>query len=167
MDINAAIQFQLQRSHDRVRQCIADLSAEEARRSPSPRLAPVVWQVGHLAFYDAQYAERAGVADAVPAIPEDYERLFEAGTGGQAAYPPIDHVWDVFDRMHAALQRIAAGGDLAKPVEGQLYKDVGGMLVFASTHRTYHIGKIATLRALLDKPVLFGPPSPAQNAPRR
>ncbi len=167
MDITAAIQFQLQRSHERVRQCIADLSPEEARRSPSPRLSPVVWQVGHLAFYDAQYAERAGVSDGVPVIPGDYEQLFKAGTGGQAAYPPIDHVWNVFDRMHAALQRIAAGGDLAKPVEGQLYKDVGGMLMFASTHRTYHIGKMATLRALLDKPVLFGAPSPARDATRR
>lgn len=167
MDINAAIQFQLQRSHERVQQCIADLSSEEARRSPILRLSPVVWQVGHLAFYDAQYAERAGVSDAVPVIPEDYEQLFKAGTGGQAAYPPIDHVWRVFDRMHAALQRIAVSGDLAKPVEGQLYKDVGGMLMFASAHRTYHIGKMATLRALLDKPVLFGPPSPAQDATRR
>jgi hypothetical protein len=27
--------------------------------------------------------------------------------------------------------------------------------------------KMATLRALLDKPVLFGPPSPAQDATRR
>lgn len=167
MDINAAIQFQLQRSHERVQQCIADLSSEEARRSPILRLSPVVWQVGHLAFYDAQYAERAGVSDPVPVIPEDYEQLFKAGTGGQAAYPPIDHVWRVFDRMHAALQRIAVSGDLAKPVEGQLYKDVGGMLMFASAHRTYHIGKMATLRALLDKPVLFGPPSPAQDTTRR
>lgn len=167
MDINAAIQFQLQRSHERVQQCIADLSLEEARRSPTPRLAPVVWQVGHLAFYDAQFAERAGVSDAMPVIPEDYEQLFKAGTGGQAAYPPIDHVWKVFDRMHAALRRIAVSGDLAKPVEGQLYKDVGGLLMFASAHRTYHIGKMATLRALLDKPVLFGPPSPTQDAMRR
>jgi DinB superfamily len=167
MDIDAAIQFQLQRSHERVQQCIADLSLEEARRSPIPRLSPVVWQVGHLAFYDAQYAERAGVSDAVPVIPKDYEQLFKAGTGGQAAYPPIDQVWKVFDRTHAVLQRIAASGDLAKPVEGQLYKDVGGMLMFASSHRTYHIGKLATLRALLDKPVLFGPPRPAQDATRR
>jgi DinB superfamily len=167
MDINAAIQFELQRSHKRVQQCIADLSLEEARRSPILRLSPVVWQVGHLAFYDALYAERAGVSDAVPVIPEDYERLFKAGTGGQAAYPSIDHVWNVFDRTHTALQRIAASGDLAKPVEGQPYKDVGGMLMFASAHRTYHIGKMTTLRALLDKPVLFGPPSPAQDATRR
>ena len=167
MDINAAIQFQLQRSHERVQQCIADLSLEEARRSPTPRLSPVVWQVGHLAFYDAQFAERAGVSDAMPVIPEDYEQLFKAGTGGQAAYPPIDHVWKVFDRTHAALRRIAVSGDLAKPVEGQLYKDVGGLLMFASAHRTYHIGKMATLRALLDKPVLFGPPSPTQDATRR
>lgn len=167
MDIHAAIQFQLQRSHERVQQCIADLSREEAHRSPIPRLSPVVWQVGHLAFYDALYAERAGVAHAVPAIPGDYERLFEAGTGGQAEYPPVDQVWKAFDRTHGALLEIAERADLAKPIEGQLYKDVGGMLMFACVHRTYHIGKMATLRALLDKPVLFGPPAPTRDATPR
>jgi hypothetical protein len=167
MDTTAAVQFQLQRSHERVRQCIADLARDEAHRSPAPRLSPVVWQIGHLAFYDALYADRAGVAQAVPAIPEDYERLFKAGTGGQAEYPPIDQVWKTFDRTHGALLHIAGSADLGTPVEGQMYKDIGGMLMFACVHRGYHIGKMATLRALLDKPVLFGPPSPAQDATRR
>lgn len=167
MDARAAVQFQLQRTHERVQQCLADLSADEARRSPLPLLSPVVWQVGHLTFYDALYAERAGLAHAVPEIPREYEGLFQAGTGGQAEYPPIDQVWKFFDRTHTALRAIAERGDLARPVEGQLYKDVGGMLIFACVHRTYHIGKMATLRALLDKPILFGPPSPAQDAARR
>ncbi len=160
MDLIGTIRFQMQRSHERVQQCIADLSAEEARRSPLVRLSPVVWQVGHLTFYDAFYAERAALAHAVPAIPADYERLFKAGTGGPAEYPPIDQVWKVFDRTNTALMRIAESTDLARPINGQLYKDVGGMLIFACVHRTYHIGKVATLRALLDKPVLFGPPRP-------
>lgn len=167
MDVRAAIQFQLRRTHERVQECIADLAPDEARRSPLPRLAPVVWQVGHVTFYDALYPERAGVAHAVPAIPKEYEQLFKAGTGGQAAYPPIDQVWKVFDRTNTALQAIAQSADLAKPVEGQLYTDVGSMLIFACVHRNYHIGKMATLRALLDKPVLFGPPSPAQDTARR
>jgi hypothetical protein len=167
MDVRTAIQFQLQRTHERVQQCLADLSADEARRSPLLRLSPVVWQVGHVTFYDALYVDRAGVGPAVPAIPNEYEQLFKAGTGGQAEYPPIDQVWKVFDRTNAALHAIAERGDLAQPVEGQLYKDVGSMLLFACVHRNYHIGKMATLRALLDKPVLFGPPSPAQGATRR
>jgi hypothetical protein len=167
VDARAAVQFQLQRTHERVQQCLSDLSADEARRSPLPHLSPVVWQVGHVTFYDALYAERAGVAYAVPAIPQEYELLFKAGTGGQADYPPIDQVWKVFDRTHTALRTIAERGDLARSVEGQLYKDVGGMLIFACVHRNYHIGKMATLRALLDKPVLIGPPGPAPDAVRR
>ena len=167
MDVRAAAQFQLQRTHERVQQCLADLSADEARRSPLLRLSPVVWQVGHVTFYDALYVDRAGVGPAVPAIPNEYEQLFKAGTGGQAEYPPIDQVWKVFDRTNAALQAIAQRGDLAKPVEGQLYTDVGGMLFFACVHRNYHIGKMATLRALLGKPILFGPPSAAQDTGRR
>ena len=167
MDVTAAIQFQLQRTHERVRQCLADLSADEARRSPLPRLSPVVWQVGHVTFYDALYAERAGVGRAMPAIPQEYEHLFKMGSGGETAYPPIDQVVKLFDSTNAALETIARTGDLARPVEGQLYKDVGGMLIFACVHRNYHIGKMATLRALLDKPILFGAPSPAQDATRR
>ena len=167
MDVNAAIQFELQRTHERVRQCLADLSAEEARRLPLPRLSPVVWQVGHLTFYDALYAERAGVEHGMPAIPRGYEQLFKVGTGGEAEYPPIDQVAKVFDGTHAALEAIARRADLAKPVEGQAYKDIGGMLIFACVHRTYHIGKMATLRALLNKPILFGPPGPAPDATRR
>ena len=169
MDVNAAIQFQLQRTHERVRQCLADLSAEEARRLPLPRLSPVVWQVGHLAFYDARYAERAGVGHGhgMPELPRQYEHLFKIGTGGEADYPPIDQVVEVFDGTNAALQAIGRSGDLAKPVEGELYKDIGGMLFFACIHRNYHIGKMATLRALLNKPILFGPPSPAPDATRR
>lgn len=169
MDVNGAIQFQLQRTHERVRQCLADLSAEEARRLPLPRLSPVVWQVGHLAFYDALYAERAGVGHGhgMPAIPPQYEQLFKVGTGGEKEYPPIDQVVKLFEGTNAALEAIARSGDLAKPIEGQLYKDVGGMLIFACVHRTYHIGKMATLRALLDKPILFGPPNPAPDATRR
>jgi DinB family protein len=167
MDVNAAIQFQLQRTHDRVRQCLADLSAEEARRLPLPRLSPVVWQVGHLTFYDALYAKGAGVGHGMPAFPLQYEHLFKVGTGGEAEYPPIEQVSKFFDGTNAALETIARSQNLAKPVEGELYQDVGGMLIFACIHRNYHIGKMATLRALLDKPILFGPPSPAPDATRR
>jgi hypothetical protein len=167
MDMKEAVQFQLKRSHERVQQCIADLAPDEAHRPPAPRLSPVVWQIGHLAFYDALFADRAGVGHAVPAIPEDYERLFTAGTGGPGEYPPIDQVWKTFDRTHGALLQIAGRVELSTPVEGQIYKDIGGMLMSACVHRAYHIGKMATLRALLDKPVLFGPPSPAQDASRR
>jgi DinB superfamily len=167
VDVNGAIRFQLQRTHERVQQCLADLSADEARRLPLPSLSPVIWQVGHLAFYDAQYAERAGVGEAMPAIPREYEQLFKMGTGGEAHYPPVDQVVQVFNHTNAALQSVAQSGNLAKPVEGQLYTDVGGMLFFACIHRNYHIGKMATLRALLGKPVLFGAPSPGQGTGRR
>ena len=164
MDFRTAIEFQLRRTHERVHQCLADLSAEEARRLPQPRLSPVVWQVGHLAFYDAKYADGAGVGHAMPAIPPEYGDLFKVGTGGEADYPSVDRVVTVFDGTNAALEAIARSGALDTPIEGQMYKDVGGMLMFACLHRNYHIGKMASLRALLNKPILFGAPAPAQSA---
>lgn len=162
MDLVAAVRLQLERSHERVGKCLADLSVAEARRAPLPALSPVVWQVGHIAFHDGQFARKAAAAGTVPA---EYEGLFKAGTGGEAAYPPIGQVWEVFDKTHATLLRIAQEADLATPVEGQMYTDIGGMLMFACVHRGYHIGKMTTLRALLDKPVLFGPPRPGSVRP--
>ena len=153
-DLVAMVRLQLQRSHERVQRCLADLSEEDAQRCPLPRLSPIVWQVGHLALYDGRAVQKAGT---VWTGPEAYERLFLAGTGGPAGYPPIWQVRETFDRTHSAILRIAEEADLARPVEGQMYTNVGGMLIFACVHRGYHIGKMTTLRALLDKPVLFGP----------
>jgi hypothetical protein len=153
MDIVTTVRSQLQVTHERVKRCLGDLSEEEARRSPLPRLSPVVWQVGHLAFVDALFAQKAGAAYT---IPKDYERLFKMGTGGQAEYPPVAHVGKTFDETHAMLLKVADSTDLAAPVESHAYTNIAGMLIFACYHRGYHVGKMTSLRALLEKPILFG-----------
>jgi hypothetical protein len=159
MDVNLEplVRIQLQRGYERVQKCLADISEEEARRSPLPRLAPVVWQVGHLAFYDSVFAERAGLSYSAP---PGFEQFFKAGTGGPADYPSLGQVWEAFDRGHSTLVEAARSADMTRPVEGPMYANVGEMLIYASVHRGYHIGKMTTLRALLNKPILFGAPPP-------
>jgi DinB family protein len=157
-DLPAIVRMQLQRGYERVQKCLADLSEDETRRSPFPRLAPVVWQVGHLTFYDSLFGQRAGRGRPAP---DGFEPLFKAGTGGPADYPPIGQVWEAFDRANSTLLEIAGIVDLTRPVEGPMYANVGEMLIYASVHRGYHIGKMTTLRALLNKPILFGPPPPS------
>jgi hypothetical protein len=86
--------------------------------------------------------------------------FFKAGTGGPADYPSLGQVWEAFDRGHSTLVEAARSADMTRPVEGPMYANVGEMLIYASVHRGYHIGKMTTLRALLNKPILFGAPPP-------
>lgn len=145
--------YGLTATHTRIHRCLADLTDEEARRSPMAGLAPIIWQVGHLAWADSNMAHRV---DGSSTAPDAYTDLFKTGTGGEAAYPPLAEVKEVLDRAQQSLEAAARAADPATPLEARNYSNVGEMLVFVSYHRGYHIGKMTTLRALLKKPRLFG-----------
>jgi uncharacterized damage-inducible protein DinB len=155
MDMAAMISQQIVGSRERLRRCLEDLTGDEARRVLAGGLSPVTWQVGHLAVVDATFVQRGGSAYAPP---PHYLDLFKMGSGGAADYPPLGEAWEAFDGAHQALLRVAAEADYRTPVEHRfrIYTNIGEMLIFACYHRGYHTGKIATLRALLGKPRLFG-----------
>lgn len=157
MDSRALLQQQLTVSHQILKHSLGDISDEEARRMPDPTLSPVIWQVGHLAWTNATFRQRSG-ASPTTALPANYPDLFKTGTGGQAAYPPLEAVMRVFDATHEDLMSAVAEARLEAPSESPrgVWKNVGEMLGFSNTHRWYHIGKINSLRALLRKPRLFG-----------
>ncbi|MDQ7849513.1 MAG: DinB family protein [Armatimonadota bacterium] len=137
----------------RIHRVLTDISEEDARARPQG-LAPIVWQVGHIALVDARALVRSGVAVEVPPA---FEPLFTAGSGGEADYPPLASVLPVLDRVNDRLRQLALEGDLARKVEGtHSYATAGEALLFLLYHRGYHIGKITTLRALLGKGRVFG-----------
>lgn len=153
MDIRDVLHYGLSTTHARVNRCLEDLTEEEARRSPAEGLSPVVWQVGHIALTDLTFAHRAGR----PAQePPGYAGLFQMGTGGETAYPPLHEIRQALIRAQQALQDVSRTADLDAAVDARSYSTVGEMLAFAIYHRGYHVGKITTLRALLQKPRLFG-----------
>jgi hypothetical protein len=88
-------------------------------------------------------------------VPLLYRELFKPGTGGPADYPPLAEVSAVFSGVHQAMLKVATGTDPATPVAfpTPAFSNCAGMLLFACQHRNYHIGKIATLRALLGRPL--------------
>ncbi|MDR7518073.1 MAG: DinB family protein [Armatimonadota bacterium] len=129
------------------------MNDDEARRSPTGGLSPIVWQTGHITLTDFGMARRAGD---LTSPPEGYTELFAPGTGGEAAYPPIASVSEAMERAHHVLEEVAKSADLDGPAESHNYATVGEMLIFAIYHRGYHIGKMTTLRALLGKKRLFG-----------
>lgn len=143
---------QLDTSYQRLKSALEGITEEEARRVLAGRLAPIVWQVGHLAVVDANYVNRGGGSYTVQ---PHYPDLFKPGTGGEADYPPLAEVWAAFTGAHQGLLKVAEQGDYSTPVEHPVraYTNAGGMLVYACFHRGYHVGKTATLRALLGKPL--------------
>ena len=157
MDTRSLIQNSLGASHQIVKQTLSEVSDEEARRMPDATLSPIVWQLGHLAVSNMNFIQRAGATSAT-ALPERYPGLFKTGTGGTADYPSLTEVVKAFDDSHDALMRVAAEVNLEAPNEGPrgLWSDVAGAFAFSNVHRWYHIGKVASLRALLGKPRLFG-----------
>jgi hypothetical protein len=160
MDDRALIQHQLARSHQIVKQCLGDVTETEARQLPEAKLAPVIWQVGHLAAANQNFIQRAG-ATSTAALPARYTDLFKTGTGGAADYPALSEVVKSFDETHEALVRTVAEARLETPIEvpagrPRVFTTFGEMFTFADAHRWYHIGKITSLRALLGKPRLFG-----------
>jgi DinB superfamily len=149
---------QLDLYHARLEMALGGITDEEARRVMTKPLAPVVWQIGHLAVVDTIYVQRGGGSYTVQ---PSYNDLFKPGTGGEAAYPPLGEVWAAFSGAHQALRALVDEVDLARPLQhpAGAYSNVGGMLLYACYHRGYHAGKIGTLRALLGKPLPVVPPA--------
>jgi hypothetical protein len=160
MDDRALLQYQLATSQQILKRCLGDITETDATALPEGILAPIVWQVGHLALTNRYFVERAGVTPAGK-LPEPYGALFRTGTGGVADYPPLSEVVQVFDETQEALTRAVTEATLETPIEvpagrPRVFTNIGEMFSFADAHRWYHIGKITTLRALLGKPRLFG-----------
>ncbi len=156
MDMSEMVCQQLEQSFGRVKASVADITDEEARRILAGRLTPIIWQLGHIATVDGNFVTRAG-GTYVP--PTRYVDLFKAGTGGQADYPPLEEVLAYAVTVHAALFAAAREADYSKASESERgnFHTVGQMLIFSAQHRGYHVGKMTTLRALLGKPIVFGP----------
>lgn len=153
MDLRELIISQLTMSANSMQSVLTkDVTEEEARTRPE-NLAPMVWQAGHIAYYEAVLV--AEVEGGQPAVPDTYERLFEQGSGGGGDFPPFSDVVATLKRSQTALLRLA-DRDLGMPIAGEpLYTSLAGALLFTHYHRGYHMGKIMTLRGLLGKPRLF------------
>ncbi len=158
MITRAMVTEQLGVYHKRLERALEGITEEEGRRVLAGCLAPMVWQVGHLAVVDSLWIQRSG---GTYALEPHYNDLFKPGTGGEAKYPALTEVWAAFSDVHEALLKAVEEADLARPLEhpAGAYTSVGGMFVYACYHRGYHVGKAGTLRALLGKPLPAVPPA--------
>lgn len=153
MDTRELIRSQLQTSAAGMQSVITkDLTAEEAAAQPHG-LAPIVWQAGHIAYYEALLV--AQVEENAPDVPDNYEALFAQGSTAKGEFPPFEEVVATLQRSQSALLRLVER-DLSTSLAGEpLYTSLAGALLFTHYHRGYHMGKIMTLRGLLGKDILF------------
>ncbi|MBO8142624.1 MAG: DinB family protein [Firmicutes bacterium] len=135
---------------ERFAQAVADVTPEEAQARPQ-NLAPIVWQLGHVTYYDAMLMRRAGLEHDLPA---DYEKMFPIGTDGRGPLPPLADVLTEFHRgSRRLIELIEDASALARPTTGTAnYNTLADGLIYVLGHREYHRGKVMTLRALLGKP---------------
>lgn len=154
MEIQQVLLYGLNATMTRLHRSIGDLTDEEAGRSPIDGLAPIIWQVGHVAFTDAYLARKV---DGRSRVPDGYPERFRSGSGGPANYPPLAEVKEVAAASQRSVEELVRATDLATPLESDRYgSNVAELIMFICQHRGYHIGKMNTLRALLKKPRLFG-----------
>ncbi len=134
-----------------------DFTEAEARESGGTRTNPIAWQLGHIAASeDDVYMLFSGRPSNVP---ESVRSVCGTGCPPPSAatqYPPLADLWEILDRTHAALTRLAeeAGeADLDKPPlrENPFFKSLGQAIYEIALHENYHVGEIGTLRKALGK----------------
>jgi hypothetical protein len=101
MDQRETLQYGLSATHTRIHRCLEEISEEDAGRSPIAGLAPIVWQIGHLAWADFGFARRV---DGRVEMPAGYDGLFKPGTGGEGPYPTLKEVTVALDRAHQSVK---------------------------------------------------------------
>jgi hypothetical protein len=153
---------QIKFARDYTTQLLEGVAADEWFRMPTDGVTHLAWQVGHLAM--AEYAlTMLRIRGKEPAdrafITNDFLRAFKKGSApvaDAAAYPPIDEIRRVFDRVHErALAELAEyreedlNEELPEPYA--LFNTKLGSVFFCSHHEMMHAGQIGLLRRLLGK----------------
>ena len=133
---------------------LEELTAAQARRRPSKKLATVWDELAHMVFWQELTLEivRGGqpqtpehAADGWPAIP--------IGRGATKAWGALR---DRFLAGVAELEETARTRNLEAPVGGDAKSTLGELLLMIANHNSYHLGQIVSLRRLLDA---WPPPS--------
>ncbi len=144
---------------------LEDLQPEEWFRQPAAGITHIAWQVGHLAM--AQYALtmlriRGKEPEDREIISNQFFRRFQKGSvpeGSPQAYPSIEEIRQVFDRVHAqALSELSGYTDeeldVKLPEPHAVFDTKLGSIYFCPAHEMLHAGQIGLLRRLLGKPPL-------------
>jgi uncharacterized damage-inducible protein DinB len=133
---------------------LEELTATQARRRPSKKLATVWDELAHMVFWQELTLDivRGGqphspehAADGWPSIP--------TGRGATKAWRELR---DRFLAGVGELEEAARTRDLEARVGGDAKSTLGELLLMIANHNSYHLGQIVSLRRLIDA---WPPPS--------
>lgn len=139
---------------------IEGLTPDQWHWMPQPPVSHVAWQIGHLAV--AQYGlmlfrQRGRLEVDSQLMSGEFRKLFMKGTnphGDSKAYPEIDEILKVFQRVNAQVIQEAEAFDPKSLDEPTDPPHAGpptrlGSLLFAAHHEMLHNGQIGLLRRMM------------------
>jgi uncharacterized damage-inducible protein DinB len=133
---------------------LEELTATQARRRPSKKLATVWDELAHMVLWQDLTIEimRGGQ----PHVPEHAADGWPATPTGRGATKAWEALKGRFLAGVAELEEAARTRDLEARVGGDAKSTLGELLVMIANHNSYHLGQIVSLRRLMDA---WPPPS--------
>ena len=136
-------------THGRILKLTTDIDADQLVERPG-NLAPILWQVGHLAISEAGII---GMQGRKTNYDKDMAKIFSNGTNGEGPFPNKEEVFKYSEEMQKEMISLCEE-DLTAPLNSA-NKYFGGnwgeVLNAIFGHRNYHIGKISSLKTLVTK----------------
>ncbi len=146
-------------------QTIADIDDDQWFHVPQGVTTHVAWQVGHLAMAEyglALFRQRGRLPVDSELMSSAFRKKFSRGSQPEsdpAAYPAVEEIRHVLDRVHQQVQQELpefdeAALDAAVEAPYAAYANRFGALLFCAHHEMLHAGQIGLLRRMMGKPVL-------------
>jgi hypothetical protein len=132
---------------------IEGLSHDQLLAVPDKFNNNILWNVGHLLFYDCQFTYgRCGLE--VP-LPESYGAVFQhqSSPADWGESPDVDAVVDGFANIYAKIEAAATSGDFERfepmPFNELEFSTLEEILAFQTAHEGMHLGRIVALKKFL------------------
>jgi uncharacterized damage-inducible protein DinB len=133
---------------------LEELTAAQARRRPSKKLATIGDELAHVVFWQELTLEI--VRGGQPQTPEHATGGWPPTPAGRGAAKAWEALKARFAAGVAELEEAARTRDLEARVGGDAKSTLGELLLMIANHNSYHIGQIVALRRLIDA---WPPPS--------
>lgn len=133
---------------------VSELPEEKLLAVPTGLRNNILWNVGHLLFYESVFLYAQ--SGAAPVIPESYAELFKAGSSPEdwGAAPDAGEVMDRYKtQLDQTVRDFNSGAfDGFKPMqinEAVTLATLEESIAFHCFHEGVHIGRIGTLKSLV------------------
>lgn len=163
MKVNDVIRLTLESSAQILTGYLADFSDADLLVRPTPNSNHIAWQLGHLISSENAMMEgvRAGGSPSLPATFGPAHSKETIGVNDPAKFLTKDGYLALFKTQRTATLQILEGlseADLDKPGPEKFKSfapTVGALMNGTGVHVLMHVGQIAVVRRILNKPIVM------------